>query len=113
LAVKKIKAETVKTKCFAKAEFGENDVADNFEESENMAAISNLCRGKEQSCDTKNFVRSDDHLATHYSFEPATALLAVSNTQNEDVEDEEEEEKGGNEAAGEQDISTKICTLHR
>jgi hypothetical protein len=53
-------------------------------------------------------VLSDDHLATHYSFEPATALLAVRNTQNEDVEDEEEEE--GEEAAGEQDISTKIHT---
>jgi hypothetical protein len=53
-------------------------VAYNFEEaSENIAAISNLCRGKELSCDTKNFVRSDDHLATHYSFESATALLAV------------------------------------
>jgi hypothetical protein len=50
---------------------------------------------------------SDDHLATHCSFEPATALLAVKNTQNEDVEDEEEEEEGG---AGEQDISTKMRT---
>jgi hypothetical protein len=49
LAVKKIKAETVK-KCFAKAGFGESDVADNLEEaSENIAGISNLCRGKEQS----------------------------------------------------------------
>jgi hypothetical protein len=47
LAVKKIKAETVK-KCFAKAGFGESDVADNLKEaSENIAAISNLCRGKE------------------------------------------------------------------
>jgi hypothetical protein len=46
LAVKKIKAETVK-KCFAKAGFGESDVADNLEEaSENIAAISNLWRGK-------------------------------------------------------------------
>jgi hypothetical protein len=27
--------------------------------------------------------------ATHYSFEPATALLAVRNTQNEDVEEAE------------------------
>jgi hypothetical protein len=46
LAVKKIKAETVK-KCFAKAGFGESDVADNLEEaSENIAAVSNLCRGK-------------------------------------------------------------------
>jgi hypothetical protein len=46
LAVKKIKAETVK-KCFAKARFGENYVADNLEEaSKNIAAISNLCRGK-------------------------------------------------------------------
>jgi hypothetical protein len=93
LAVKKIKAETVK-KCFAKAGFGEGDVAYNLEEaSENIAAISNLCRGKELSCDTKNFVRGDDHLATHYSFESATALLAVRNTQNEDVENEEEEKK--------------------
>jgi hypothetical protein len=67
-------------------------VADNLEKaSENIAAISNLCRGKELSCDTKDFVRSDDHLITHYSFEPATALLAVRNTQNEDVEDEEEQ----------------------
>jgi hypothetical protein len=43
LAVKKIKAETVK-KCFAKAGFEESDMADNMEEaSENIAAISNLC----------------------------------------------------------------------
>jgi hypothetical protein len=83
LAVKKIEAETVK-KYFAKAGFGESDVADNLEEaSENIAAISNLCRGKELSCNTKNFVRSDDHVATHYSSESATALLAVRNTQNE------------------------------
>jgi hypothetical protein len=107
--VKKIQAETVK-KCFAKAGYGESDVADNLkEESENIAGISNLCRGKEFYCDTKDFVRSDDHLATDYSFEPATALLAVRNTQNEDVVEEEEEE-GGEEAAGEQDISTKIRT---
>jgi hypothetical protein len=47
LAVKKIKAETVK-KCFAKAGFGESDMTDNLEEaSENIASISNLCRGKE------------------------------------------------------------------
>jgi hypothetical protein len=91
-------------------------VADNLEEaSENIAAISNLCRGKELYCDTKDFVRSGDHLATDYSFEPATALLPlpVRNTQNEDidVEDEEEEdEEGGEEAAREQDISTKIRT---
>jgi hypothetical protein len=44
--VKKIKAETIK-KCFANAGFGESDVADNLKEaSENIAAISNLCRGK-------------------------------------------------------------------
>jgi hypothetical protein len=49
LAVKKIKAETAK-KCFAKAGFGESDVADNLEEaSENIAAISNL------SAEEKNF----------------------------------------------------------
>jgi hypothetical protein len=86
-------------------------VADNLEEeSENIAVISNLCQGKELSCDTKNFVRSDDHLATHYGFESATALLAIRNTQNEDAEDEDEEEKEGEgeEAAEEQDISTKI-----
>jgi hypothetical protein len=66
LAVKKIKAETVK-KCFAKAGFGVSDVADNLEEaSENIAAISNLCRGKEFSRDINKFVQSDDHLATHY-----------------------------------------------
>jgi hypothetical protein len=46
LALKKIKGETVK-KCSAKARFGESDVADNLEEaSENIGAISNLCRGK-------------------------------------------------------------------
>jgi hypothetical protein len=112
LAVKKIKAGTVE-KCFAKAGFGESDMAHNSEQaSENIAAISNLCRGKELSCDTKNFVRSDDHLATHYSFECATALLAVRNTQNKDVEDEEEEEEeGGEEAATEQDISTNPIIL--
>jgi hypothetical protein len=108
LAVKKIKAQTVK-KCFAKAGFGESDVMDNLEKaSENIAAISNLCRGKELPCDTKDFVWSDDHLATHHSFEPATALLVVRNTQIEDLEDEEEEK--GEEAAGEHDISTKIHT---
>jgi hypothetical protein len=48
---------------------------------------------KELSCDTKNFVLSDDHLATHYSFEPVTALLAVRNIQNKDVEDEEEKQQ--------------------
>jgi hypothetical protein len=42
------------------------------------------------SAEEKNLVRSDDHLATHYGFESATALLVVRNTQNEDVEDEEE-----------------------
>jgi hypothetical protein len=43
----------------AKAGFGESDVADNLEEvSENIAAISNLCREKEPSCDTRNFVRN-------------------------------------------------------
>jgi hypothetical protein len=49
---------------------------------------------KELSCDTKDFLQSDNHLATHYSFEPATALLAVRNTQNKDVRDEEKEEEG-------------------
>jgi hypothetical protein len=89
-------------KCFVKARLGESDVAHNLEEvNESIAAISNLCRGKELSCDTKDFVRSDDPLATHYSFELATDLLAVRITQNEDVEDEEEE---GEEAAREQDI---------
>jgi hypothetical protein len=43
--VKKIKAETVK-EWFAKAWFGESNVADNLEElSENIAAVSILCRG--------------------------------------------------------------------
>jgi hypothetical protein len=55
-----------------------------------------LLQGKELSCDTKSFVQSDDHLATHYSFESATALLAVRNTQNEDVEDEEEKQQPEN-----------------
>jgi hypothetical protein len=110
LAVKKIKAGTIK-KCFAKAGFGESDVADNLEEaSENIAAISNLCLGKELYCDTEDFVQSDDHLTTDCSFEPATALLAVRNTLNEDVDDEEEEEERGEEAVGEQDSSTKIHT---
>jgi hypothetical protein len=46
LAVKKIKAETV-TKCFAKAGYGESNVADNLEvASENIDAISVLCQGK-------------------------------------------------------------------
>jgi hypothetical protein len=57
LIVKKIKAETVK-RCFAKAGF-ESDMADNLgEASKNIAAISNLCRGKEHSCYTKGFVRT-------------------------------------------------------
>jgi hypothetical protein len=43
LSVKKIKAETVK-KCFAKAGFGESDVACNLEAArKNIAAICNLC----------------------------------------------------------------------
>jgi hypothetical protein len=76
----------------ARSRIGESDVADNLgEASDNIAAISNLCRGKELSFDTKDFVQSNDHLATHYSSEPATALLAVRNTQNEDVEEEEGE----------------------
>jgi hypothetical protein len=80
LAVKTIKAEAVKM-CFAKARFGESDMADNLEEeSKSFAAISNLCQGKELSCNIKNFIRNDDHLATHYSFESATALLAVRST---------------------------------
>jgi hypothetical protein len=53
--------------------------------SENIAAICNLCRGKELYCDAKAFVQSDDPLATHYSTEPARALLAVRNTQNKHV----------------------------
>jgi hypothetical protein len=78
-----------------------------------LLQISNLCQGKELSCDEKDF---DDQLAKHSSFEPATALLAVRNSQNKDVEDEEEgekeggEEEGGEEAAGEQDISMKFRT---
>jgi hypothetical protein len=72
-------------------------VADNLEEaSENIAAVSNLCRGKELSCDTKDYVWSDDHLATHYSFEPATSLRPVRNTQKEDVEGEEEKKQPQN-----------------
>jgi hypothetical protein len=84
LAVKKIKTETVKKKeCFPKTGFGESDVAYYLEEtSENIAAISILCRERELSCDTKDFVPNDDHLATYYSFEPSTALIAVRNTQN-------------------------------
>jgi hypothetical protein len=74
--------------------------------SENIAAVSNIRPGKELSCDTKDVVRSDEHLATHYSFERATALLEVRNAGNEDVEDEGEE--GGEETAREQDISMKI-----
>jgi hypothetical protein len=68
-------------------------VADNWEEvNENIAAISNLWWGKELFCDIKDFVPSDDHQAKHYSFEPAKALLAVRNTQNEGVEDEEKKQ---------------------
>jgi hypothetical protein len=110
--VKKTKVETVK-KVLAKAGYGESDVADNLDEaSGNISVISYLCRGKELAYDTKNFVRSDDHLTTRHSFESATALLGVRNTQNEDVDDEEEEkeEERGEEASGEQDISTKIRT---
>jgi hypothetical protein len=99
LAVKKIKAETV-NKCYAKTRYGGS-------ESENITAIYNLCQGNELSCDRKNFVRSDDPLATHYNFQPATALLAVRNAHNEDVE---EEEKGEEAEAGERVISTKIRT---
>jgi hypothetical protein len=74
LAVKKTKAGTVKKKTVL-LKLG-------FEEAcENIAAMSILCRGKELSCSC-SFVRSDDHLATHYSFESATALLVVRNTQN-------------------------------
>jgi hypothetical protein len=54
-----------------------------------------MLQGRELSYDKKNFVRSDDHLASHYSFESATVILAVRNTQNEDVEDREEKGGGG------------------
>jgi hypothetical protein len=85
-------------------------VADNLEEAgENNAEISSLCRRKELSCDTKDFVRSDDPLATHCSSELATALLAVRNAQNEDVENEER----GEGAAGAQDISMKSIHMNR
>jgi hypothetical protein len=68
-------------------------VAEDLEEaSGNIAAISNLCLGKELSYDTKDCVWSDDHLDTHYSFKPATALLAVRNAQNKDVKDEEKKQ---------------------
>jgi hypothetical protein len=83
-------------------------VADNLEASENIAAISNLCHERELSCDTKDFVQSDDHLATHYSVESATVLLAVRNTQNTYVEDEE-----GGEAAGEWILQRKFIHMNR
>jgi hypothetical protein len=113
LAVKKTKAETVE-KCFSKAGFGESDVADNLEESsEKIAAISNLYRGKELSCDTKNFVLSDDHLATHYSFESSTSLLAVRNTQYEDLEDDEEEQEGGEAQQEHRRLHRKLIHMNR
>jgi hypothetical protein len=87
-------------KIFATAGFGESEVE---EVSENIAAISNFCRGKE--------LWSDDHLATHYSFKSATSLIMVKNIQKEEVEDEEE--GGGEAAAREQDISMKIHTHHQ
>jgi hypothetical protein len=91
--VNKIKAETVK-KCFPKAGFGESDVADNLEEAiENIGAISNLCQGRDLSHDTKNFVRINDHLVTHYSFESAAGLLAVRDTQTKDVEKKQPENR--------------------
>jgi hypothetical protein len=112
LAGKKIKAETVK-KCFSKAESGESDVADNFEEArENTAATSNLCQGNELSCDAKDFVWSDDHLATHCSFEPATALLEVRNTQSEDVEEEVEEEEEDKQSENKIFQQNFVQTLH-
>jgi hypothetical protein len=40
------------------------------------------------SGEEKNFVLSDDHLATHYTFESVTPLLVVRNTLDKDVNDE-------------------------
>jgi hypothetical protein len=58
-------------------------VADNLEEaSENIAAISDFCWGKEFSCDTEDFVWSDDHLATHYSSEAAGAVSPTYKSQH-------------------------------
>jgi hypothetical protein len=57
LALKKIKAETVR-KCFVKAGFGKSDVADNLEEARQMKTLLQylICaEGKELSCDTKEF----------------------------------------------------------
>jgi hypothetical protein len=44
---------------------------------------------------TKDFVQSDGHPATHNRYEPAIALLEIRNTQNE----YEEEEEGAEEEA--------------
>jgi hypothetical protein len=69
-------------------------VADHLEEaSETLLQYLISAEERNFSCDTKNSVRCDDHIATRYSFESATALLAVRNTQNENVKDEEEEEQ--------------------
>jgi hypothetical protein len=63
-----------KKKYSAKAGFGESDVLNNFEEaSENIAAICNLCRGKELSCDTKisvnlNYSEWSLNISLHCSF---------------------------------------------
>jgi hypothetical protein len=46
----------------------------------------------ELSCDTKDFVQSDDPLATRCSSGPTTALQAVRNALNKDVEEEKQPE---------------------
>jgi hypothetical protein len=61
LAVKKIKTKTVKSVLL---KLGLGKVMWQIIWSDNIAAICNLCRGKELSCYTNDFVQSDDHLAT-------------------------------------------------
>jgi hypothetical protein len=65
LTVKKIKAKQYKS-FFAKAGFGESDVADILRRQvKKLLQYLISAEKNELSCDPKRFLRSDDHLSSH------------------------------------------------
>jgi hypothetical protein len=79
LAVKKIKAETVK-KYFAKAGFEENDMADNLEVTR-KTLLQYLISAKEKNLFViqRTLYGVMTSLDTHYSFETATPATSLIN----------------------------------